>query len=233
MSSSYLVFSLAASLGAMGELAGHERRGSLLWPGRSALIGLMGAALGIQRDGDFAGLDQLRIDVAIFESGTAVRDFHTFQSVPAAAVKKPSSRPEALLAARDKLVTGLTLRDYRAGVLYGVAVQGDGLESIQAALHKPHFTLYLGRKSCPLSAPLCPKVVEADTVEEALEHVMVPTWFSRDIIAQILVVGEPDDDRANGPYETVHDLPLDRQCWHFAARKVELRPVSIQGRRAE
>lgn len=232
MSSSYLVFSLAASLGAMGELAGHERRGSLLWPGRSALIGLMGAALGIQRNGDFAGLDQLRIDVAIFESGTTVRDFHTFQSVPAAAVKKPSSRPEALLAAKDRLVTGLTLRDYRAGVFYGVAVQGDGLEEIAGSLRKPCFTLYLGRKSCPLSAPLCPKLVEAATVEEALEHVTVPMWFPQDMAAQTLVVGEPDG-RVSGPYETVHDLPLDRQRWHFAAREVELRPVSIQGRRAE
>lgn len=230
--SSYLVFSLAASLGAMGELAGHERRGSLLWPGRSALIGLMGAALGIRRDGDFSGLDRLRIDVAVFDSGTALRDFHTFQSVPAAAVKKPNSRPEALMAAKDKLGTGITLRDYRAGVLYGVAVQGDGLEDVQAALHRPCFTLYLGRKSCPLSVPPCPKLVEAETVEEALEHVTVPTWFPRGMMAQILVVGEPDG-RGSGPYETVHDLPLDRQRWHFAPREVELRSVSIQGRRAE
>ncbi len=227
MASPYLVFSLSASLGSMGELAGHERRGSLLWPGRSALIGLMGAALGIRRDGDFSGLDSLKIDVAVFDSGTVLRDFHTIQSVPAAAVKKPNSRPEAIRKAGGRLTTSITLRDYRAGVFYGVAVQGEGLEEIAAALRKPHFTLYLGRKSCPLSSPLNPQVVQADTVEEALGQVKVPFWLSRhvDLSEKVMVVGEQGSQR-----DYVHDVPLDRQRWHFAARDVGIRHVELPGK---
>lgn len=227
MASPYLVFSLSASLGSMGELAGHERRGSLLWPGRSALIGLMGAALGIRRDGDFSGLDSLKIDVAVFDSGTALRDFHTIQSVPAAAVKKPNSRPEAIRKAGGRLTTSITLRDYRAGVFYGVAVQGEGLEEIAAALRKPHFTLYLGRKSCPLSSPLNPQIVQADTVEEALGQVKVPFWLSRhvDLSEKVMVVGEQGSQR-----DYVHDVPLDRQRWHFAARDVGIRHVELPGK---
>ncbi|MCL1511862.1 MULTISPECIES: type I-E CRISPR-associated protein Cas5/CasD [Acetobacteraceae] len=227
MASPYLVFSLSASLGSMGELAGHERRGSLLWPGHSALIGLMGAALGIRRDGDFSGLDSLKIDVAVFDSGTALRDFHTIQSVPAAAVKKPNSRPEAIRKAGGRLTTSITLRDYRAGVFYGVAVQGEGLEEIAAALRKPHFTLYLGRKSCPLSSPLNPQVVQADTVEEALGQVKVPFWLSRhvDLSEKVMVVGEQGSQR-----DYVHDVPLDRQRWHFAARDVGIRHVELLGK---
>ncbi|MCL1563213.1 MULTISPECIES: type I-E CRISPR-associated protein Cas5/CasD [Acetobacteraceae] len=227
MASPYLVFSLSASLGSMGELAGHERRGSLLWPGHSALIGLMGAALGIRRDGDFSGLDSLKIDVAVFDSGTALRDFHTIQSVPAAAVKKPNSRPEAIRKAGERLTTSITLRDYRAGVFYGVAVQGEGLEEIAAALRKPHFTLYLGRKSCPLSSPLNPQVVQADTVEEALGQVKVPFWLSRhvDLSEKVMVVGEQGSQR-----DYVHDVPLDRQRWHFAARDVGIRHVELPGK---
>ncbi|MCL1512611.1 type I-E CRISPR-associated protein Cas5/CasD [Parasaccharibacter sp. TMW 2.1891] len=227
MASPYLVFSLSASLGSMGELAGHERRGSLLWPGHSALIGLMGAALGIRRDGDFSGLDSLKIDVAVFDSGTALRDFHTIQSVPAAAVKKPNSRPEAIRKAGGRLTTSITLRDYRAGVFYGVAVQGEGLEEIAAALRKPHFTLYLGRKSCPLSSPLNPQIVQADTVEEALGQVKVPFWLSRhvDLSEKVMVVGEQGSQR-----DYVHDVPLDRQRWHFAARDVGIRHVELPGK---
>lgn len=227
MASPYLVFSLSASLGSMGELAGHERRGSLLWPGHSALIGLMGAALGVRRDGDFSGLDSLKIDVAVFDSGTALRDFHTIQSVPAAAVKKPNSRPEAIRKAGGRLTTSITLRDYRAGVFYGVAVQGEGLEEIAAALRKPHFTLYLGRKSCPLSSPLNPQVVQADTVEEALGQVKVPFWLSRhvDLSEKVMVVGEQGSQR-----DYVHDVPLDRQRWHFAARDVGIRHVELLGK---
>lgn len=224
MASPYLVFSLSASLGAMGELAGHERRGSLLWPGRSALIGLMGAALGIRRDGDFSRLDSLKIDVAVFDSGTALRDFHTIQSVPAAVVKKPNSRPEAIRAAGERLTTSITLRDYRAGVFYGVAVQGEGLEEIAAALRKPYFTLYLGRKSCPLSSPLNPQIIQADTVDEALGEVKVPVWLSRriDRSEKVMVVGEQGSQR-----DSVHDVPLDRQRWHFAARDVGIRHVEL------
>jgi len=216
-----LIFSLHASLGAMGELAGHERRGSLLWPGRSALIGLMGAALGIRRDGDFSPLDALDIDVAIFDSGAPLRDYHTFETVPSSAVKRPNSRPEALRAARGDTKTSITLRDYRTGVFYGVAVRGAGLDALAQALHTPQFTLYLGRKSCPLAAPTGARVVEAPTVEDALSHLKAPAWCDQKrATASRLIVGD-------GSGHVVNDVPLDRDRWHFGAREVGIRPVHI------
>lgn len=223
---SFLVFSLTASLGAMGELAGHERRGSLVWPARSAIIGLLGAALGIRRDGDFSALDALEIDIAIFDAGVPLRDYHTVETVPSAVVKMPNSRPEALRAApRGKTNTTITLRDYRTGVFYGVAVQGEGLEALKAALATPHFTLYLGRKSCPLASPVGARIVDAESAEAALAQVAVPHWHRQGwrqetVTAKILVTSDPRG-------ETVHDVPLDRQHWHFGARRVALRPVEI------
>ena len=92
----HLVFTLTAALGAMGDLAGHERRGSWSWPGRSAILGLCGAALGLRRADDFARLDGLGMAVAIFSSGEPLRDFHTVETVPSAAAKHPQSRAEAL-----------------------------------------------------------------------------------------------------------------------------------------
>ncbi|MCH4143137.1 type I-E CRISPR-associated protein Cas5/CasD [Acetobacter peroxydans] len=216
----FLVFGLTASLGAMGELAGHERRGSLIWPARSAIIGLMGAALGIERDGDFSALDALTIDVAIFDAGEPLRDYHTIETVPSAAVKNPNSRPEALRAARGNTNTAITLRDYRTSVLYGIAVRGEGLERIAAALLAPHFTLYLGRKSCPLAAPTGARVVEAASAEAALEHLKAPLWRRSPVRAQMLVCDDPTG-------EVVSDVPLDRSRWHFSSRRVALRPVSI------
>ena len=49
MLSSFTVFSLVAPMGSFGGPAGHERRGSNSWPGRSAVLGLIGAALGVRR----------------------------------------------------------------------------------------------------------------------------------------------------------------------------------------
>lgn len=211
----FLIFSLTASLGAMGELAGHERRGALLWPGRSAVIGLMGAALGIRRAGDFSTLEALEVTVGIYDSGAPLRDYHTIETVPSAAVKTPNSRPEALRAARGRTNTMITLRDYRAGPLFGVAVAGEGLGPLAEALNAPVFTLYLGRKSCPLAAPPGARLVEAEGPEAALAQLILPPWRGGAKLVGLIV-----EDAAG---EVVHDLAIDRARWHFASRRVAVR----------
>ncbi len=227
-----LIFHLSATLGAMGAFAGHERRGSLTWPGRSALIGLCAAALGIRRDGDFSALEALRVSVAIFEAGEVLRDYHTVETVPTAAAKRPQSRPEALRRARGRTNTTITLRDYRQGVLFGVAITGaDGgaegaevtLEPLCAALKRPVFPLYLGRKSCPLSSPLDPQIVEADSAEAALRQLRLPPWH-QGAVARMMAC-----DGFDGAPQQVqrHDIATDRQRWHFSARQVALVPVKI------
>lgn len=207
----------------MGELAGHERRGSLFWPGRSALIGLMGAALGIRRDGDFSALEGLKTAVAIFDSGEVLRDYHTIETVPSAAARNPQSRPEALQAARGRTNTTITLRDYRTSPLYGVAVWGNGLEPVCQALKAPVFTLYLGRKSCPLAAPLDPQIVPADSPEAALTNLRLPAWRKG---AQARIMASDDTEGATR-METRHDIAIDRRAWHFAPRTVAMRAVVI------
>ena len=213
----FLIFGLTASLGATGELAGHERRGTLPFPGRSAVVGLMGAALGIRRDGDFSALEALEVTVGVYDSGLPLRDYHTIETVPSAAVKTPNSRPEALRLARGRTNTSITLRDYRAGPLYGVAVAGAGLDPLAAALNAPVFTLYLGRKSCPLAAPPGARVVQAATPEEALAQLILPPWRKGERLASLIV-----EDAAG---EVVHDRAIDRARWHFAPRRMLAEPV--------
>ena len=79
----YLVFTLEARMAAFGDLAGHERRGSISWPGRSALTGLIGAALGTRRDDKTgqAALNTLSFAIAAYDTGTPLRDYHTVQTV--------------------------------------------------------------------------------------------------------------------------------------------------------
>lgn len=207
----------------MGDLAGHERRGSLIWPGRSALIGLMGAAMGIRRDGDFAALEALKLAVAIFDAGQVLRDYHTVETVPSAVARRPQSRPQALRQAGRRSNTTITLRDYRTGPLYGVAVWGGDLASVAAALKAPVFTLFLGRKSCPLSAPLDPQIVESDSPEAALAALRVPPWRAGARATQMA-----SDDRPEAPrHITRHDQASDRRAWHFAPRQVAMLPVEI------
>ena len=219
----HLVFTLAATLAAMGDVAGHERRGSWTWPGRSAVLGLVAAAQGIPRDGDFAALDALGVSVAVFEAGAPLRDYHTVQTVPTAAARLPQSRPAALRQAGQGVNTTLTQRDYRAGVLFGVALTGPGLEPLCAALERPAFHLYLGRKACPLSAPLAPRLVAAADPAEALAHLQLPPWHAG-ACARTLYAEDGPAPRI----ETRHDAPIDRRAWHFAARPVHVRDVTIR-----
>ncbi|OYU20081.1 MAG: type I-E CRISPR-associated protein Cas5/CasD [Rhodobacteraceae bacterium PARR1] len=220
----HLVFTLAATMAAMGDLAGHERRGSLLWPGRSGILGLMGAALGLRREDDFSALDALSVGVAVFEQGAGLRDYHTVETVPTAVAKRPNSRPQALRVDALRNNTTITLRDYRVGVLYGIAVWGGQLESLCTALNAPQFTLYLGRKSCPLSAPPGARVVMATGPEAALTKMILPPWFAGRSATRFIT----DDDGTSSHVELRHDAPRDRALWHFAPRRVAFRTVNIR-----
>jgi len=217
----YLVFTLTAALGAMGDLAGHERRGTHHWPGRSAVLGLVGAARGIRREdrAGYAALDQLSLAVAVYETGTPLRDFHTIETVPSAAARRPDSRRAALTEAGRRTNTTITRRDYRAGVAYGVALWGGELSRLEAALARPHFTVYLGRKACPLSAPMAPQIVQAAEETAALSQVRLPPWVAANPASPTFIVTE-----TTGPGELRirQDQPLDRSRWHFGPRRVRI-----------
>lgn len=229
----HLVFTLTATMGSMGELAGHERRGSWTWPGRSAVLGLCAAALGIRRDGDFSALDGLGLAVAVFDTGEPLRDFHTALSIPSSVAKRPQSRAEALRIDAGRSNSTITLRDYRVGVLYGVALWGEGLPTIAddlvKALRRPTFTLYLGRKSCPLAAPLAPRILAAPDAAMALADGMIlPPWRAGARAVQIAT----EEDMPAPRTEIRHDRPTDRIAWHFAPRAVRLASCDISPRTA-
>lgn len=226
----FLVFTLAARLAAMGDLAGHERRGTGLWPARSALSGLIGAALGIRRD-DRDGqeaLRRLRFAVAAYDTGTPLRDYHTVQTVPQK-FKRPATRAAALKAAKeaDGLNTTITLRDYRSGVLYTVAAwnAAQPLGQIADALARPAFTLYFGRKSCPLSLPVAAELIEAEDPVQALARRAPPEILARGHgtdAASRSIISDPWPGLEPARVEARYDDPLDRDLWHFGVREVHV-----------
>ena len=78
----YLVFQLQAPLAAWGDVAVGEYRGSREYPGASALIGLLGAALGLRREDEAAHAalrDGYRFAVGVVSAGHLLRDYHTAQ----------------------------------------------------------------------------------------------------------------------------------------------------------
>lgn len=174
----FLVFQLQAALAAWGDVAVGEYRGSREHPGVSALLGLLGAALGVRRH-DEAALAALRdgyaFAVGTVAAGHLLRDYHTAQVPGRSDLKgRPhrTRRDELAIPKRD-LHTILSTRDYRQGAAWAVAVQAlagapHTLQALAQALRQPRFVLYLGRKCCPPAAPLAPAVAEAASAHAAL-----------------------------------------------------------------
>lgn len=216
----------------MGTLAGNERRGSDDWPARSAVTGMLGAGLGVDR-GDQASLASLEDDYAIGLSrlrlGPMLTDFHTVQTVSTAAAKRPSSRREALAIGKAKgsLGTLITHREYHEECVFDVALSVIAeqprwsLEELRDALLRPQYTLYFGRKACSLDLPTGPRVVEsADTLEalEAYRQSMVPPSLGRtgEYLLDERLVGS-----AVATARTVvrRDGVMDRKRWIFSERR--------------
>jgi CRISPR system Cascade subunit CasD len=170
----FLVFSLWAPLAAFGDVAVGERRYSLERPGKSAVLGLVAAALGIDRT-DEATLRALHdgygLAVRVDTPGAPMTDFQTAQVPPARKGKRWATRRAEL--AEPELGTILSWREYRTDARFTVVLWPRekppySLERLEQALRQPVFTLYLGRKACPLGAPPAPWCVETSSLAEAL-----------------------------------------------------------------
>lgn len=175
----YLVFQLQAPLSSWGEPAVGEFRGTAEYASQSALIGLLGAALGLLRDDEAAHAalrDGLGFAVGLLASGSLLRDYHTAQVPPRSALKgRPhATRRHELSADKVDLTTILSTRDYRQNGASLVAVQArmsvasaPSLSAMATALREPKFLLYLGRKACAPAAPLWPQLIEAESARAA------------------------------------------------------------------
>jgi CRISPR system Cascade subunit CasD len=172
-----LIFQLQAPFSSWGEVAVGEYRPSAGYPSQSAIQGLLAAALGIDRDDDIAQSmlrTGYRLAMGVLSQGSLLRDYHTAQVPSRSDLKKRphATRGDELSLSTQDLNTILSSRDYRMDAAALVAVQivqnpPHSLKELAKALKTPKFTLYLGRKSCPIAVPLHPCILGADTIHAA------------------------------------------------------------------
>ena len=254
----HLVFRLYAPMASWGEAAVGETRPTATYPGRGAIIGLIGAALGVRRDDD-EGQRRLRgsLSVAVkqYSGGVLMRDYHTVQVPPSQSKVHYRSRREELSVSKDALNTILSTRDYRCDGLWVVAIRLTTgaewtLNDLKSALEKPRFPLFLGRKACPLAAPLAPALVRAEHWRQALDHhfegmedaeksylaLIGNDTQDRRLLRfpdQVVYAWEGDVSALDGDVHgaessEVWDEPLHRRRWQFGARVEHRRMVRIE-----
>lgn len=175
-------------------------------PTKSAVMGLLCAALGRPRWEPVDDLTLLKMGVRIDQPGVVQCDYHTVMD----GIKSDGSKGGTVISHRY----------YVADADYLVGLEGNRpqLAALDAALQSPCWQLYFGRKSFVPSRPIhIPDagLVEAD-VETALKNHNPPPGS----LAYILEVPNSSDVR--------QDVPLDWQRRLFGSRCVETKFHSLE-----
>lgn len=133
-----LLIRLSAPMQSWGTQSRFTVRDTGLEPSKSGVIGLLCAALGIDREDDqgLQPLTLLRMGIRADREGLLQVDYHTAKDVRMANGKTKD--------------TELSSRYYLANAVFLVGMESNDLsllERIQAALQKPVWALFLGRKA--------------------------------------------------------------------------------------
>jgi CRISPR system Cascade subunit CasD len=226
--SEYLLFFLYAPLSSWGDIAVGERRPTFAHPTKTAVLGLVAAALGLRRVEEEKQLALFRafgFAVRVDNQGTLLRDYHTSQ-VPHSNQGIHLTRTEELAA--SKINTVLSRRDYRCDALSTVCLwpveenQPCGLAEVSQALIQPKLTLYLGRKSCPLAFPLKPTIVSCATLREAMEQTPLPPELAA--LTKTSLVEVYWEEPCHSGFDVVHTIQRrdglnNRGYWQFQDRQ--------------
>jgi len=203
----YLILKLQGPMQAWGRESFEGLRPSELFPGRSALLGLLGACLGIDRTDQQqqkALASSVCFAVRVDQQGQKMTDYHT--------VKNAREDYRGLKSHE----TIQTWREYWQDACYTVATWSTDntvitLDAIAQAVKQPLYTPVLGRRSCPLARPLFETTLAAESALAALAQV-------GDNQGAVY-----SDENSTGAIELKkRDVPIIHQSRQFASRTVFL-----------
>lgn len=160
---------LTAPLQSYGNQASFNQRTSDNYPSKSAVIGIIAAALGYRRDdARILQLNNLLFAVRIEQSGNMMTEFQTVE------YQKSST----------KTARKLTYREFIQDAVFMVAIGSDNdheIEKIVSALKHPKFQLYLGRRSNPPAGPLMIETYDEENPLQVLEKLswQAESWYQK------------------------------------------------------
>jgi|GEM_PF-1648772 len=168
-----LVLHLQGPMMSFGDTGFGQLREAGDFPSRSVVIGIIAAALGIQR-GDWRLLElhaNLRVHVAVVATGSLQIDYHTVK--PAGYEDHPSGLYRRTLPGVNSVQT---YRGYHVDAHHVTLVEGDDpalVSECRRALADPVYTAFIGRRSCPPATPLQPGDAEGATPVDALATAVI------------------------------------------------------------
>ena len=150
MSEKHLLLYLDAPMQAWGHSSRFNRRTSASWPVKSGVVGMLCAALGIERDDEegIAQLADLAMTVYTLQNqGKRLMDYHT---VGGGYDSKTQRQSMSNKAGGGSPSTVLTDREYLLDCKFGVVLSGspEVIDRCAAALENPKWGVWFGRKCC-------------------------------------------------------------------------------------
>lgn len=232
----YLIFRLYGPMASWGDIAVGEVRPSYTHPSKSAILGLIAAALKISRDQESLHRqlsECYNFAVLVNNVGVPLLDYHTIQVPPSRDGRRRCTygtrRDEIVTLPKTKLNTILSKRDYRTdalatAVLWARNTPPFSLNELSKALLYPAYALYLGRKSCPLALPLEPRIVTAETLIEALSNAKfadLEELCNLPITGRATLYWEDGADPGTEPQQIFErrDVPVSRKRWQYTVRR--------------
>lgn len=226
----YLVFQLYAPMAAWGEEAVGEVRHTASVPTRSAILGLLAAALGLRRDNEEALCrfnQHYHLAIRPLSSQERwLRDYHTVSTPRENKKRCYYTRRDELCIAPEETGTLVTQREYRCDGYWHIAICATPdapftLDVLNNALQAPHFPLYLGRKSCPLALPLSPRLVEGTLQEVFLLVAQEMVVTELEMLAQGGIYcywDDPDETSLKSRQQRrCYNQPVSRKRWQFTS----------------
>ena len=201
---STLLLRFAAPMQAWGADSRFDIRKTNREPTKSGVVGLLAAALGLQRDAPLNELTALRMGVRVDREGVLLRDFHMVHG------KKSSY---------------VTTRYYLCDAVFLVGVFSEDevlMRRLEEAVRNPAFPLFLGRRSCPPEGRVCLGLREM-TLEDALTS--EPSLAAHGAFQQterLRMVLEDPRGTARLRDMPISFSPFDRQYGYRAARETWL-----------
>lgn len=199
-----LLMRLRAPMMSWGDHSQFGHRDSRREPTKSAVIGLLCAALGRPRWEPVDDLAALKMGVRVNKEGVLQRDYHTVQD---------NMRDDG-----SKVNTTLSDRYYIADADYLVGLEGEAdlLSQLDEALQAPHWQLYLGRKSFIPSHPIRIGIVDESLLPALQSHIYEHRGRKNPPFPLRLVLEATDGT------DTRQDVPLNWQSRHFGRRTVTM-----------
>ncbi|MCS6910939.1 MAG: type I-E CRISPR-associated protein Cas5/CasD [Anaerolineales bacterium] len=225
----YLALLLDAPLQSWGFASRFQRRATGLHPTKSAVLGMICAAMGIGKgtDAEREMLPRLAAltmtSISIPRGSNPVRrleDFHTVLNTRRASGKLND----------DPVVTR---RQYLLDARFGVILVGDRalLEHVAAALQDPVWGVWFGRKNCIPAEPICRGVFTTRfEAERALLGDHPIERFTRVEEVTDFAVGT---DSFNDQPVSFGQATSSSEGRSFSVRRVKLTPASIENRQSK